>query len=267
MMPRDTNGHGHISGGVILSSIDIAGATVARTACGPGGIKRMVTRAIDQVDFRQPVLVNDILTCYSRIVRVGKTSVTVHVDVEVDRHSKIIPVTKADLVFVAVDENDRPVPIACAPKSRSKKTPVVAPQPETPIGERILAVRKTMYPKHTNGMGNIFGGVLLDHMDQAGAFVASRVCSSQFIDRCVTRFMDRVEFKQPIKVNDTISCYGSVLSIGEHSIKVHVDVEADRAGRIIPVTSADLVFVAVDEQGNPARVACSTAGSSTNCGA
>jgi acyl-CoA thioesterase YciA len=79
--------------------------------------------------------------------------------------------------------------------------------------------------------------------------------------------MDKVEFKQPVKVNDVISCYGSVISIGETSIKVHVDVEADRGGRIIPVTSADLVFVALDESGLPTAVGCSTKGSGTTCGA
>jgi acyl-CoA thioesterase YciA len=124
-----------------------------------------------------------------------------------------------------------------------------------------------MFPHETNGMGNIFGGVLLSYMDHAGQYTAQRACGSKFVDRCVTRFMDRVEFKQPVKVNDVITCWGSVVAIGETSIKVHVEVEADRAGKIIPVTSADLVFVAVDEHGKPTTVACSTSGSSTTCGA
>jgi acyl-CoA thioesterase YciA len=267
MMPRDTNGHGAIFGGVILSYIDIAGAMVARQACGPGNIRRMVTRAMSQIEFRKPVLVNDILSCYGRITRVGKTSVNVHVDVEVDRNGKTIKVTKADLTFVHVDENDRPIAIACAPKTRRKKPAAAEPAPEVPIGERVLAVRKTMFPNETNGMGNIFGGILLSYMDLAGSYVAKRVCANNFIDRCVTRFMDKVEFKQPVKVNDVISCYGSVVAIGETSIKVHVEVEADRAGLVIPVTSADLVFVAVDEQGNPTGVRCSTSAPSTKCGA
>jgi acyl-CoA thioesterase YciA len=267
MMPRDTNGFGHIYGGVILSNIDIAGATTVRKACGPGVITRCVTRAMDQVEFRQPVYVSDVLTCWGRITRVGKSSISVHVDVEADRNGVIIPVTKADLVFVSVDANDRPIPIPCAPRKPRKRPPVVVPPVEKPIGERVLAVRKTMFPNETNGMGNIFGGILLTYMDIAGEYVARRACANSYIDRCVTRFMDRVEFKQPVKVNDVISCYGSLVSIGETSIKVHVEVEADRRGQIIPVTSCDLVFVAVDEHGQPANVACATKKSCTTGGA
>jgi acyl-CoA thioesterase YciA len=117
-----------------------------------------------------------------------------------------------------------------------------------------------MMPFETNGMGNIFGGMLLSYMDLAGSYVARRVCSNHFIHRCVTRFMDKVEFKQAVHVNDVISCYGTVTKVGTTSIKVHVEVEADRAGEIIPVTQADLVFVAVDEAGKPAAVVCSTEG-------
>jgi acyl-CoA thioesterase YciA len=267
MMPRDTNGSGHIYGGVILSNIDIAGATTIRKACGPGVITRIVTRAMDQVEFRQPVLVNDVLTCWGRITRVGKSSITVHVDVEADRHGVIIPVTKADLVFVSVDENDRPIAIPGAPKKPRKQPPVVAPPVETPIGERVLAVRKTMFPNETNGMGNIFGGILLTYMDIAGEYVARRACANTYIERCVTRFMDRVEFKHPVKVNDVISCYGTLLSIGETSIKVRVEVEVDRRGKIIPVTSCDLVFVALDEHGQPTGVSCATKSCGTTPGA
>src|SRR5688572_1402223 len=105
MMPRDTNGQGHIFGGVLLSLIDLAGADVARYAC-KGKTHRVVTRAMDQVEFRKPVLVNDIVTCYAEITRVGRSSISVHVDVDVDRHGQVIPVTAANLVYVAVDEQD-----------------------------------------------------------------------------------------------------------------------------------------------------------------
>lgn len=257
MMPRDTNGQGHIFGGVLLSNIDIAGAIAARQACSSEVIRKVVTRAMDPVEFTKPVLVNDILTCYGKVTRVGNTSIGVHVDVEVDRNGLIIPVAQADMVFVSVDENERPVPISCAPKSRRRKTPTGKPAatpPEKPIGERVLAIRKTMLPFETNGMGNIFGGVLLSHMDLAGSYVARRACANSYIDRCVTRLMDRVEFKQPVHVNDVISCYGSIVRIGTTSIKVRVEVEADRRGKIIPVTCADMVFVAVDENGNPTGV-------------
>ncbi len=266
MMPRDTNGQGYIFGGVLLSNIDLAGASVAKQACPAGLIKKVVTRAMDPVDFTKPVLVNDILTCYGKVTRVGSTSLSVHVDVDVDRGGLIIPVASADMVFVSVDDDERPLAIPCAPKRRNRRpvTPKPAVAPLVPIGPRVLAMRKTMLPFETNGMGNIFGGVLLSHMDLAGSYVARRFCANAYIDRCVTRFMDKVEFKQPVHVNDVITCYGSVTRIGTTSVTVHVEVEADRGGLIIPVTSADMVFVAVDNDGKPTAIGCCP--KSTGCG-
>ncbi len=277
MMPRDTNGQGNIFGGVILSHIDLAGAVVARLACGRRRTKRIVTRAMDSVEFSKPVLVNDILTCYGTITFIGHTSIGVHVDVEVDRAGIIIPVTDADVVYVAVNSRGKPTPVGCKGscgslagsssggrrrKARSAQSAVQQRLIESPAycsfgGERVLALKKVMMPFETNGMGNIFGGVLLSHMDQAGAYVARRACASKFIERCVTAAMDKVEFKQPVLVNDVLSCWGTVTRIGKTSISVHVEVEADRAGSIIPVTSADLVFVALDRRGKPAPVTCS----------
>lgn len=257
MLPRDTNGQGHIFGGVLLSLIDLAGADIARYAC-KDKVHRVVTRAMDQIEFRKPVLVNDIVTCYANLVRVGQTSIAVHVDVEVDRQGQIIPVTAADLVYVAVDANDNKIPIACG----STVVPVDKKPREKPLpldpSKRVLAMRKMMLPADTNGMGNIFGGVLLSYMDLAGSYVARRACGSGYIQRCVTRFMDRVEFKRPVHVNDVITCWGTVTRMGTTSVTVHVDVEANRNGEKIDVTSADLVFVALDEYGRPTPVTCST---------
>jgi acyl-CoA thioesterase YciA len=256
MMPRDTNGQGHIFGGVLLSLIDLAGADIARYAC-KGKIHRVVTRAMDQVEFRKPVLVNDIVTCYAQITRVGKSSISVHVDVDADRHGQVIPVTEANLVYVAVDENDSKVPISCGqetgPGPVKAKPEALALDPR----KRVLAMRKMMMPADTNGMGNIFGGVLLSFIDQAGSYVARRACANGYIHRCVTRFMDRVEFKKPVHVNDVITCWATVTKMGNTSVTVHVDVEADRKGETIQVTSADLVFVALDETGAPTSVTCS----------
>ena len=268
MMPRDTNGAGHIFGGVLLSDIDIAGAIVAKGACPGGLINRVVTRAMDKVEFNKPVLVNDILTCYGTITHVGRTSISVHVDVEVDRAGEIIEVTEADVVYVSVDADDKPIPISCGDSS---PTPRRLPAPEPPENlnpnNRVLALRKAMMPNEINGMGNIFGGVLLSYMDLAGSYAARRVCANNYIHRCVTRLMDRIEFKQPVHVNDVISCYGTVTRIGKTSINVHVEVEALRNGETILVTSADLVFVALDEEGMPTSVLCSTAPRRTSAGA
>jgi acyl-CoA thioesterase YciA len=117
MMPRDTNAHGTIFGGVLLSHIDQAGAIEAREHTP----HRFVTVAMDKVEFKQPVYVGDVLSFYTRVVRKGRTSLTVHVNVEAERFAnpgEVVPVTEAELVYVAIDENRQPVPLGTPPKSK-----------------------------------------------------------------------------------------------------------------------------------------------------
>ncbi len=106
-MPADTNIGGSIFGGWLLSQIDIAGAVVAiQRAKG-----RVVTVAVNSVDFHQPVFVGDLVSCYAEVVKVGNTSITVDVDVYVQRNpeqAQCINVTKARLTYVALDSERRP---------------------------------------------------------------------------------------------------------------------------------------------------------------
>jgi acyl-CoA thioesterase YciA len=110
LLPRDTNGGGTIFGGVILSQIDLAGAAVARQfAC-----QRFVTIAMKEVKFIAPVYVGDVVTYFGRVVKVGTTSVTVAIRVEAERYSDMnqkVEVTSAEVVYVAVDQGGRPIPV------------------------------------------------------------------------------------------------------------------------------------------------------------
>src|SRR6266545_3871429 len=94
MMPRDTNPHGTIFGGVILSYLDQAGAIGARREVGRlgGPLPFLVTVAINRVEFCRPVLVGDVVRFLTRLVRVGRTSITMTVSVEVERGREVIPV-------------------------------------------------------------------------------------------------------------------------------------------------------------------------------
>src|SRR4030095_525173 len=83
LMPKDTNAHGTIFGGVILSYIDIAAAIEARKHT----LKKIVTKAMHEVVFMAPVFVGDIVSFYTEFVRIGRTSITVKVIVEADRIS------------------------------------------------------------------------------------------------------------------------------------------------------------------------------------
>jgi acyl-CoA thioesterase YciA len=110
LLPRDTNEVGTIFGGIILSQIDIAGAVEARKHAN----KRFVTVAMKEVVFRKPVYVGDIVSFYTRTLRIGNTSVTVKVEVEVQRRSdpKMLElVTEAEITYVAVDERGTPIPV------------------------------------------------------------------------------------------------------------------------------------------------------------
>jgi acyl-CoA thioesterase YciA len=110
LLPRDTNRHGTIFGGIILSHIDLAGAIEARRSCGP---HNYVTVAMDKIIFHKPVFVGDVVSFYAETIRVGRTSVTLKVTVEADRDdtSETVRVTEAEVVFVAVDDEWRPVPV------------------------------------------------------------------------------------------------------------------------------------------------------------
>lgn len=111
LLPRDTNRHGTIFGGVILSDIDLAGAIEARRSCGP---LNYVTVAMDKIVFHKPVFVGDVLSLYAETLRIGRTSVTTKVIVEATRadNGETVRVTEAEVVYVAVDADWKPVPIA-----------------------------------------------------------------------------------------------------------------------------------------------------------
>lgn len=111
MMPRDTNAAGTIFGGVILSYIDQAGAEEA--ICQ--GARRVVTVAMNQVVFQEPVYVGDLVSFYTELISVGRTSVTVKVLVKSARRfdrDELVDVTKAEITYVNVDGDGRPIPIA-----------------------------------------------------------------------------------------------------------------------------------------------------------
>ena len=112
MMPRDTNPYGTIFGGLILSYIDQAGAIGARREVIRAGGKPpvLVTVAVNRVEFKQPVHVGDVVRFLTRVVRRGRTSITMQVNVEVDRGTEVLQVTEAEVVYVGT-EGGHPTPL------------------------------------------------------------------------------------------------------------------------------------------------------------
>ena len=106
-MPADTNQHGDIFGGWIMAQVDIAGGVVAaRHARG-----RVATVAVNSFTFKQPVLIGDVVSFFAEVTRVGRTSITVAVEVYAQRNPKelvTVKVTEASLTYVATDAERRP---------------------------------------------------------------------------------------------------------------------------------------------------------------
>ena len=126
MMPRDTNAQGTIFGGVILSYIDQAGAIEARRQ----GAQMMVTVAMDQVVFHEPVFVGDLVTFRTECVRIGTSSIAIRVRVEANRwrhpDEKVL-VTEAEVTYVNIGEDRKPQPLE---KARNRRPEGTSRKPE-----------------------------------------------------------------------------------------------------------------------------------------
>ena len=110
-MPGDCNANGDIFGGWVMAQVDLAGSVIpARHTQG-----RMATVAVNEFIFKQPVRVGDILSFFSEVTRIGRTSVTVKVEVFAERfrsQGRYIKVTEASVTYVAIDDQGRPREIA-----------------------------------------------------------------------------------------------------------------------------------------------------------
>lgn len=113
-MPADTNPNGDIFGGWIVSQMDIAGGILAKeTAQG-----RVVTVAVDRIQFIRPVKVGDVVCCYGKVERIGTTSITIRLEVwvnpvlrEEERNAERFRVTEATFTYVAIDKEGKKRPV------------------------------------------------------------------------------------------------------------------------------------------------------------
>lgn len=106
-MPADVNANGDVFGGWIMAQVDVAGSVLpVRLARG-----RLATVAVNEFVFKQPVSIGDLLSFYSRVTRVGRSSITVHVEVWAERNPAaphLVKVTEANLTYVAIDSQGQP---------------------------------------------------------------------------------------------------------------------------------------------------------------
>lgn len=110
-MPGDCNANGDIFGGWVMSQVDLAGCVLAMRLAGGN---RMATVAVKEFVFKQPVRVGDVLSFYACVTRVGRTSVTVAVEVFAERmthQGQFVKVTEAVLTYVAIDAEGHSHPL------------------------------------------------------------------------------------------------------------------------------------------------------------
>jgi acyl-CoA thioesterase YciA len=117
--------------------------------------------------------------------------------------------------------------------------------------DRMPVLRVPARPRDANMGGTIFGGWIMSHVDIAGSIPALERAKGAV----VTRAVDSFEFKKPVFIGDLVSCYADIVSTGKSSIKVKVEVYAERMHKgitdCVKVTEATLVYVAIDENGKP----------------
>lgn len=109
-MPGDCNANGDIFGGWVMSQVDLAGCTLAMRLAGG----RMATVAVKEFVFKHPIRVGDVVSFYGCVTRVGRTSVTVDIEVFAERMSRqgeYVKVTEAVLTYVAIDSEGNPRPL------------------------------------------------------------------------------------------------------------------------------------------------------------
>jgi acyl-CoA thioesterase YciA len=133
---------------------------------------------------------------------------------------------------------------------------------EVRMSERIPAIKVLLLPKDTNAYGTIFGGVILSNVDLASAIEARKVASHRY----VTKAIREVEFHEPVFLGDIVSFYTETVRVGRTSITVRVTVEAERwgtpplvagatgHGEVVKVTEAEVVLVAVNDEGRPVPI-------------
>ena len=120
--------------------------------------------------------------------------------------------------------------------------------------DRVPAIKVILLPKDTNALGTIFGGVILANIDLASAVEARKAAPHRY----VTKAMREVEFHEPVLLGDIVSFFTETVRVGRTSITVRVLVEAERwgatDGETVTVTQAEVVLVAVDDQGRPVPI-------------
>lgn len=236
IFPGDTNHHGTLFGGVALAHMD----KVAFLAASRHGRAPFVTAASERIDFAAPALKGELIEASGRVVRVGRSSLDVEVELVAEAllSGERRLCTRGRFTLAAVKGEGVRLPLP----------PLVAREPE-PDGLRMADI---VFPPQTNHYGTLFGGDALRMLGKAAFVAATRHARAVM----VMAASERVDFRSPIAEGEMIELVAAVDAIGRTSLRIRVELWAENllTGDRRHAASAAFTMVAVDSAGRPRRL-------------
>jgi acyl-CoA hydrolase len=265
--PEYMNELGHVKAGHVLKLIDIAGSLPAKKHLGPTHV--VVTASVDRTNFINPIQRWEIITLESRLSKVWKSSLETQVKVSAWNFltGKTRPIATAYLVMVALDKDRKKIQapelipasyedaqLAEAAELRKKNRQAEFREtPEIPIDEKTdepVILERVMTSNESNALNNVFGGVILDFIDEA----ASQAAKRQALGGAVVGVrMDRMSFLEPSFIGETLRAKAVVTKTWNTSMEVKVEVDSinPHTKQTRHVAHCFLVYVSQGPDGNP----------------
>lgn len=243
VFPGDANHHGNLFGGTAMAHMD----KVAFLAATRHARRTFVTAAVDRLDFTAPALLGEMVEAVGRVVRVGRSSLTV----EVQLHAEALVsgerrlCTRGQFHMVAVDRGpDRPALPGLAAEDGAEA--------EGAGGDAWLTTVEIVLPSRTNHYGGLFGGDALDLMGKAAFITATRRARAIMV-MAASR---QIDFTAPIKGGDMVELRSRVTATGRTSLTVEVELWGEDlpTGTRTRSTVGEFVMVAVDADGRPTPI-------------
>jgi acyl-CoA hydrolase len=268
--PEYINELGHVKAGHVLKLIDIAGSIPPKKHLGKENV--VVTASLDRTNFINPIRRWEMITLESRLTQAWNSSMETQVVVSAwnFQTGETRPIATAYLVFVALDKHHKKIQapelvptsledyrLAQAAELRKlnrKKEGKVTPElPIDSATDNPIVMEWQMTPNQSNALNNVFGGVILDCMDE----VATQAARRQALDGTVVGVrIDRMSFLEPCFIGETLRAKAIVTKTWNTSMEVKVEVEAinPTSGQVREVARSYLVYVGLGPDGKPVMV-------------
>lgn len=268
--PEMINELGHVKAGHVLKLIDIGGSLPAKRHLGANNV--VVTASVDRTNFINPIRRWELITLDSRLTRTWKSSMETQVKVSAwnFRTGETRPIATAHLVFVALDANRKKIQVPplvptslqdvrlakAADLRKENRMKEVRENPDPAIDlqtDNPIVLERSMSPNESNALNNVFGGVILDIMDEVGGQAARRQSLGSAV---IGVRLDRMSFLEPSFIGETLRAKAVVTKTWNTSMEVKVEVESlnPATGQVRQVASSYLVYVALDPDGKPVPV-------------